>query len=125
MTFEPMTFEPMTSDSMTPETIVTLARTWIGTPYRHQASLKGVGCDCLGLLRGVWREALGPEPEAAPPYAASWAESAPPGRDPLAEVAGRHLVPAEGPPRAGDVLLFRFRASLRPDTAPSPPARAR
>ena len=28
---------------------------WIGTPYRHQASLKGVGCDCLGLVRGVWR----------------------------------------------------------------------
>ena len=25
-------------------------RSWIGTPYRHQASLKGVGCDCLGLL---------------------------------------------------------------------------
>jgi len=112
MTFEPMTSETMTSETMTPETIVTLARTWIGTPYRHQASLKGVGCDCLGLLRGVWREALGPEPEAAPPYAASWAESAPPGRDPLAEAAGRHLVPAAGPPRAGDVLLFRFRASL-------------
>jgi NlpC/P60 family putative phage cell wall peptidase len=112
MTVEPMTSETMTPDTMTPETIVTLARTWIGTPYRHQASLKGVGCDCLGLLRGVWREALGPEPEAAPPYAASWVESAPPGRDPLAEAAGRHLVPAAGPPRAGDVLLFRFRASL-------------
>ena len=112
MTFEPMTSETMTSETMTPETIVVLARTWIGTPYRHQASLKGVGCDCLGLLRGVWREALGPELEAAPPYAASWAESAPPGRDPLAEAAGRHLVPAAGPPQAGDVLLFRFRASL-------------
>jgi cell wall-associated NlpC family hydrolase len=33
--------------------IVAEARTWIGTPYRHQASLKGVGCDCLGLVRGV------------------------------------------------------------------------
>jgi NlpC/P60 family putative phage cell wall peptidase len=42
---------------MEPEHLVTLARGWIGTPYRHQASLKGVGCDCLGLLRGVWREA--------------------------------------------------------------------
>jgi NlpC/P60 family putative phage cell wall peptidase len=112
MTVEPMTSETMPPQTITPETLVTLARTWIGTPYRHQASLKGVGCDCLGLLRGVWREALGPEPEAAPPYAASWAESAPPGRDPLAEAAGRHLVPAAGPPRAGDVLLFRFRASL-------------
>ncbi|MCJ2033285.1 NlpC/P60 family protein [Methylobacterium sp. J-068] len=100
-----------------PDLFVTLARSWIGTPYRHQASLKGVGCDCLGLLRGVWREALGPEPEAAPPYAASWAESAPPGTDPLAQAARRHLVPVAGPradyaPRPGDVLLFRFRAHL-------------
>ena len=36
---------------------------WIGTPYRHQASLKGVGCDCLGLVRGVWRAVIGAEPE--------------------------------------------------------------
>lgn len=104
-------------ESPTPDAIVTLARAWIGTPYRHQASLRGVGCDCLGLLRGIWREALGPEPETAPPYAASWAESAPPGADPLAEAARRHLVPVPGPlnayaPRAGDVLLFRFRAHL-------------
>ena len=45
--------------------IVGAARGWIGTPYRHQASLKGVGCDCLGLLRGVWRELKGEEPAPA------------------------------------------------------------
>jgi len=95
--------------------IVAEARAWAGTPYRHQASLKGVGCDCLGLLRGVWRAVLGPEPEEAPPYAATWAESAPAGSDPLLAAARRHLVPIAGPlttyqPRAGDVLLFAFRA---------------
>ena len=99
------------------ENIVAEARGWIGTPYRHQASLKGVGCDCLGLLRGVWRGVLGPEPEAPPPYAASWAESAAPGGDPLLAAARRHLVPVGVPlpvylPRAGDVLLFAFRAHL-------------
>ncbi|MER2266539.1 NlpC/P60 family protein [Methylobacterium oxalidis] len=96
--------------------VVAAARGWIGTPYRHQASLRGVGCDCLGLVRGVWRDCLGPEPEEAPPYAASWAESAPAGTDPLAEAAARHLVPvarcAGYEPRAGDVLLFAFRAHL-------------
>lgn len=56
--------------------IVTEARTWIGTPYQHQASLKGVGCDCLGLVRGVWRELIGEEPERASPYAPGWAEAA-------------------------------------------------
>ena len=55
-------------------TIVALARGWIGTPYQHQASLKGVGCDCLGLLRGVWREYSGAEPESVPPYTPDWAE---------------------------------------------------
>ncbi|GJE41916.1 NlpC/P60 family protein [Methylobacterium soli] len=110
-----------------PAAFVAEARTWLGTPYRHQASLKGVGCDCLGLVRGVWRGVLGPEPEPAPPYAASWAESAPAGTDPLAEAAERHLIrvagpptaglPAAGPPaasapEAGDVLLFAFRRHL-------------
>lgn len=99
--------------------IITETRSWIGTPYRHQASLKGVGCDCLGLLRGVWRAVLGPEPEDAPPYAASWAESAKSGTDPLVEAARRHLVPVEEAlaqyrPHPGDVLLFAFRAHLTP-----------
>lgn len=103
-------------DAPIAEKIVAEARTWAGTPYRHQASLKGVGCDCLGLLRGVWRGVLGPEPEAPPPYAASWAESAA-RDDPLAEAARRHLVPVTTPlpayvPQAGDVLLFAFRANL-------------
>lgn len=33
--------------------IVAEARTWTGTRWMHQADVKGVGCDCIGLLRGV------------------------------------------------------------------------
>lgn len=33
--------------------IVEEARSWIGTPFHHQASLKGVGVDCVGLIRGI------------------------------------------------------------------------
>ena len=33
--------------------IVMAARGWIGTPYVHQASCRGAGADCLGLIRGV------------------------------------------------------------------------
>ena len=58
--------------------IVAAARSWIGTPYRHQASLKGVGCDCLGLLRGVWRDVVGDEPERPPAYSRDWAEASSP-----------------------------------------------
>ena len=90
--------------------IVEAARGWIGTPYQHQASLRGIGCDCLGLLRGVWREVLGDEPEAAPPYARDWAETG--GRDDLLLAAGRHLLPCAGAFGPGDVLVFRWRAHL-------------
>ena len=94
------------------------ARLWLGTPYRHQASLRGVGCDCLGLLRGVWRGLYGAEPETVPPYAASWAESAPPGTDPLTAAAARHLVPVAGAtPGPGDVLLFGPEPTGLPDEA--------
>jgi NlpC/P60 family putative phage cell wall peptidase len=94
----------------TPDEIVAAARGWIGTPYRHQASLKGVGCDCLGLVRGVWRELLGPEPEEAPAYSAHWAEG---GGDPLLEAARRHLTEVHPSAYgAGDVLLFRYRKDL-------------
>jgi NlpC/P60 family putative phage cell wall peptidase len=86
-------------------------RTWIGTPYQHQASLKGVGCDCLGLVRGVWRGVIGAEPESAPAYAPGWAEAA--NGEPLAEAAARHLVAINCTAFAeGDVLLFRWRANM-------------
>lgn len=89
--------------------IVRLARHWIGTPYHHQASLQGVGCDCLGLVRGVWRELYGEEPEALVAYTADWGEVA--GSETLFAAAERNLVQVGqhryGP---GDVLIFRLRA---------------
>ena len=91
--------------------IVAETRRWIGTPYRHQASLKGVGCDCLGLVRGVWRAVIGDEPEQAPPYAPDWAEAT--AEESLAQAATRHLIPVPSANFApGDVLLFRWRANL-------------
>ncbi len=93
------------------ELIIAEARSWIGTPYRHQASLKGVGCDCLGLVRGVWRAVVGPEPEPLAPYTPDWAEAG--GVETLREAARRHLVAIDpGLFAPGDVLLFRLRAHL-------------
>lgn len=91
-----------------PELIVATARSWCGTPYRHQASLKHVGCDCLGLVRGVWRDIYGSEPELPPPYSADWAESNP--AESLAEAARRHMQEINVSDfSAGDLLLFRWR----------------
>ncbi len=90
--------------------IVARARGWIGTPYVHQASTRGAGCDCLGLLRGVWREVLGSEPEPVPPYSPDWSE--PSGDEALWQAASRHLIARPVPAMAaGDVLLFRMRDS--------------
>lgn len=99
---------------LTRATIVEAARAWIGTPYRHQASCKGAGTDCLGLVRGLWREFHGTEPEVPPAYTSDWAEA--PGADgsvveAMAEAARRHLIEiAVGEAGAGDVVLFRMRA---------------
>jgi NlpC/P60 family putative phage cell wall peptidase len=94
---------------MTPirDEVVAEARRWIGTPYRHQASMLGGGADCLGLLRGVWRAIYGVEPEVLPAYTPDWSE--PSGDERLWQAARRHLIekPLNDGAR-GDVLLFRL-----------------
>lgn len=92
------------------ERVVACARSWLGTPYRHQSSCKGAGTDCLGLLRGIWRELLGAEPEAVPPYTADWSETG--GGEDLLAAAARNLRgiarDSAGP---GDILVLRMSNS--------------
>ena len=95
--------------SSTVAAILAEAKTWLGTPYRHQGSRKGVGCDCLGLVRGIWRAVYGQEPEAPGPYSPDWAEAG--SGDPLLDAAQRHC--REKPASAmvpGDLIVFRWRA---------------
>lgn len=90
------------------DTVVIEALAWIGTPYRHQGSRKGIGCDCLGLVRGVWRAVYGRELEHPGAYAADWSQTGE--GDRLANAARRHFRQKEVPALApGDVLLFRWR----------------
>ena len=94
--------------SLIGDDIVVLARSWVGTPYHHQASIKQVGTDCLGLVRGVYCELYGKEPEKIPTYSPDWAEAL--GVETMLEGANRHLervAVADAEP--GDVLIFRFR----------------
>jgi NlpC/P60 family putative phage cell wall peptidase len=91
--------------------VVAAARGWLGTPYHHQASRRGIGADCLGLVRGVWRELYGREPETPPPYTRDWTEAT--GEETLLGAAARHMLAID--PRAaaaGDVLIFRLRSGL-------------
>lgn len=100
-----------TSDETLRHAILVEARLWIGTPYRHQASLRGVGCDCLGFVRGIWRTIYGAEPEVMPGYSSDWAEAD--GQETLMQAAGRHMQPVAITDRQpGDLLLFRWRKNL-------------
>jgi len=87
------------------QAVLNCAFDWLGTPYQHQASVKGVGTDCLGLIRGVWRDLYGYEPENPPAYTTNWAEET--GEETLLDAAKRWLEPIERP-EVGDVLLFRM-----------------
>lgn len=87
--------------------VVLAARRWIGTPYVHQASTAGAGTDCLGLIRGIWRELYGAEPEQMPAYTPDWGEVG--GTELLLGGAMRHLVAAGDDEQPGDVLVFRMR----------------
>ncbi len=85
-----------------------IAQSWIGTPYVHQASAKGAGADCLGLVRGIWRELYGQEPVPVPAYSKDWAE--PQGVEALWQAAGAHMIEKSVDDAIiGDVLLFRMR----------------
>jgi NlpC/P60 family putative phage cell wall peptidase len=94
--------------------VVRIARSWIGTPYHHQMAVKGAGCDCLGLVRGVYAELYGKPTEEPPPYSRDWAEAT--GQETLLDAADRHMIPRYSTKREcrsglvwpGDVLIFRM-----------------
>ena len=91
------------------EDIIAAARRWLGTPYHDQASVRGVGCDCLGLARGVWRDVCGTEPLAIAPYSRDWGETGP--REVLAEAARAVMIEIDPRRREpGALMLFRMRA---------------
>ena len=93
---------------ITRKAVLIEARRWIGTPYRHQASALGFGADCLGLVRGVWRSLIGPEPEQVPAYTADWSE--PSGDEALVSAAFRWLVPKNvSSCDIGEIVVFRMR----------------
>lgn len=89
------------------EDIIAEAKTWIGTPYHHQASLKGVGCDCIGLIRGILRELYHFEAAEGINYSADWGDSN--GNEDIIDAGFKYMIsiPVEeaGP---GDMVAVRW-----------------
>lgn len=93
------------------ERVVAEARAWLGTPYHDQMSVRGAGCDCLGLVRGVWRATMGAEPPGIPTYSRGWGET---GRTEVLAVAARAIMTEIAPRdiRPGAVVMFRMRRGV-------------
>ena len=55
---------------MTACRVIACARSWIGTPFRHQAKCKGAGVDCVQLIAAVGEEAgvMKIDPAKAAPF---------------------------------------------------------
>lgn len=89
--------------------IVAEARSWIGTPWMHQASLKGVGADCIGLIVGVAEAFKMPE---APAWKADRRFSGygpTPVVDKLLAACAVYLDPVKVESATlGDILLFTY-----------------
>ena len=87
------------------QTALDEAQKWLGTPYHHQARVRGIGVDCAMLLCEVY-EAIGLVPHIDPtPYPPDWhfhrSEERYLG---WVEKYGRKV----DSPKPGDVALFKF-----------------
>jgi NlpC/P60 family putative phage cell wall peptidase len=89
--------------------VVAEARSWLGTPWRHQAYLKGVGCDCAGLVRGVGNAlALFDTRDGAPGTEVFKGYGRKPEPRKMLRALDRFMLRRRGEPLPGSVLLLRF-----------------
>lgn len=92
---------------MTSSQLIQEARTWIGTPHRHQGAIKYIGCDCVGFLVEVALETGLITPELRAQFPTDYSQQ--PAGGQLRRLCSGHLtlVPfdSRGP---GDIVLMRF-----------------
>lgn len=87
---------------MTRNEFIKQTRTWLGTPYHHQARLKGVGVDCIGLLVGVANE-LGLDVESVPTNYSRTPDS----ERLFREIATSGHLERTNDPKPGDVVFMK------------------
>lgn len=89
---------------LTAETIINTARTWIGTPYTHQCYQKGIRTDCVGLIRGLYQELVGPvNRKLIPNYSPWWAEEG--NHNIMVALLDKYLIRGEPTDRRPGVIL--------------------
>lgn len=90
-----------------------VARQWLGTPFKWEASLKGVGCDCRGLLTGVAREYGRPEANEIEALVVGYSRRI----DEAELLAGLDRLfdrlPDGTEPEANDIIAFRIKGKVQ------------
>ena len=104
-----MTLRPSTGSGLVGsfgDRVVAEAREWVGTPAHWQQSVKGVGCDCKGLVVGVARALGRPEADSLFARKADYRE----GRIDTSLLRGGLVALFDRVPsaQAGDILLLRL-----------------
>lgn len=92
--------------------IIKEALEWLGTPYKHESRLKGVGCDCIGLVIGVWEKVFGESiPIDIPKYSPDWNDHKM--DDPMVKQAARVMkrVPVNAL-KPSNVIVFRMNPNM-------------
>ena len=88
--------------------IVKKAEAWLGTPYRHRSSAQGLGCDCVGLIIGLYQTHHPMTQIKVPDYVPDWAEVS--HQETLIKGLRQYLRPIDPKEaRLGDVLVFRMK----------------
>ena len=92
-----------------PDLVLAAVRGWIGTPYLRRAAMRGVGADCVGLIRGVIADVTGAE--IVPPR---WSvDPAALAAEPVMAAARDHLLPLPLAAAApGHVVAYRTAAAM-------------
>jgi NlpC/P60 family putative phage cell wall peptidase len=85
--------------------VVKEALSWIGTPYRHNAMVKGSGVDCAMILIGVYQNCGLVEEVNLPHYSPQWHLHR--DEEKYLETISKYLKPTKDP-KPGDVALFKF-----------------
>jgi NlpC/P60 family putative phage cell wall peptidase len=88
------------------EQVVAAARTWLGTPWVHNARVKGHGVDCGQLLAAVFQEAGVVGPVDPGEYPQDWALHR--SEERFMSIVERYAVKVYRAPLPGDVALFKF-----------------
>lgn len=90
--------------------VCAIARTWLRTPYRDYAAIKGVGADCAMMVKAVMEEAGVISHLEVAPYSRQWHVNR--GGQRYLEMvlaAGAHEVES---PLPGDLVVYRFGRSF-------------